>query len=723
VRRLALVIALSVVVLIAPEANAGSVQNTWPALSNPYGIVVDSSDGRVYVANTASSRAYPTGISVIDPAAGNETTLLTALPPNLLAVDPAGRRLYASESTYDASQRSFEVFDLTSMRSLGALPVGGLGIAIDPTAGRAYVAGATYLAMIDTTTLSVISTKAAPASQRWFGAATDVARHRVYVTNLDQYHPTLEVFDSTDLSLISEISLPKMVRFAIVVDPGSGVVYLGSEDPNGYPNEQSELIAVDPDSLAVTATVPVGQLSGGVALAPARHAIYVTDAFSRKFYEIDSMSLTVTQTYWLTGYPSQIAMHPDGRLYIVFPAFAAYCCGSVGAFTFDNSAPVVWGLSFDPAAPVTNSLVQVRAQHSDPDWLPWSGTPDPTLIAYQWSLNGNPIAGATQPTIDLSVPGHGDRGDTISVRITATDPQGASDSEIGSFIIGNAAPTVSMNLSNTAPHTNDVITAAATASDADGDAVALSYQWLRNGTPVAGATGTSFDLSVIGDRGDTITAEVTGSDGHGGVTVASVDAVVADTPPTLFRVDVSTTSPRTNDILVITPVATDLDGDVLYYRYTVKVNGIERICCAGGVPVLMNLAYPGWGDRGDRIDIEAQAGDGMLGSNVLTLSLVVADSPPDVAVGLNTATPAPKDVLVATASASDADGDPISPFTYTWRVGKKVVRTTTSATTDSLNLAGIANNGDVVTVIVTASDGSATGSSQATATVTASPKR
>jgi hypothetical protein len=40
-----------------------------------------------------------------------------------------------------------------------------------------------------------------------------------------------------------------------------------------------------------------------------------------------------------------------------------------------------------------------------------------------------------------------------------------------------------------------------------------------------------------------------------------------------------------------------------------------------------------------------------------------------------------------------------------------------------LNLAGIANNGDVVTVIVTASDGSATGSSQATATVTASPKR
>jgi len=200
--------------------------------------------------------------------------------------------------------------------------------------------------------------------------------------------------------------------------------------------------------------------------------------------------------------------------------------------------------------------------------------------------------------------------------------------------------------------------------------------------------------------------------------------VVLDSAPVVIRIDVSSAAPRTNDILVLSPVATDVDGDVLYWSYTVWVNGIVRICCAGGIPLRMNLAYPGWGDHGDRIDIQAQAGDGLLGSAVATRTLFVANSAPDVAVSLNTRTPSLRDILVAAASGSDADGDAVT-FTYTWWQNKKTLRTTTtSATTDSFDLAGNFNNGDAISVVVTANDGFATSlPATDTATVTANKNR
>ena len=74
-------------------------------------------------------------------------------------------------------------------------------------------------------------------------------------------------------------------------------------------------------------------------------------------------------------------------------------------------------------------------------------------------------------------------------------------------------------------------------------------------------------------------------------------------------------------------------------------------------------------------------------------------------VSLNTTTPTAKSRLVVTAVSSDADGDPVT-FTYAWLINKKVRQTTTTtATTNVFDLAGRVNNGDVVTVTVTATDG------------------
>src|SRR5207248_669196 len=133
-------------------------------------------------------------------------------------------------------------------------------------------------------------------------------------------------------------------------------------------------------------------------------------------------------------YPYQAAMHSDGRLYIVFPGYGGG--GSfLGALTFENSTPTIGGISFQPSAPRSDSLLRAVPAYRDPDWDPASGVPDPTVLTYQWFRNGAALPGTTAATLDLSVPGSGDRGDTIGVRVTATDPQGASASAMGSVTI------------------------------------------------------------------------------------------------------------------------------------------------------------------------------------------------------------------------------------------------------------------------------------------------
>jgi hypothetical protein len=95
---------------------------------------------------------------------------------------------------------------------------------------------------------------------------------------------------------------------------------------------------------------------------------------------------------------------------------------------------------------------------------------------------------------------------------------------------------------------------------------------------------------------------------------------------------------------------------------------------------------------------------------------VVANSSPTVTVTVNDATPRTNDVLLATAAAQDADSDPLT-VTYTWSVNGVVKQTGASSSFD-LGVKGQGDNGDVVTVTATATDGTASATVDASATVT-----
>ena len=151
----------------------------------------------------------------------------------------------------------------------------------------------------------------------------------------------------------------------------------------------------------------------------------------------------------------------------------------------------------------------------------------PTSYAYQWLRDGSPIAGATSSSYTLVL---ADAGTHVWVRVTAKR-SGYLDGEATSLSVGPIAAPV---IANTAPPT---VTGTAqvgqrlTSTNGTWTNAPTSFtrQWLRDGSPIAGATGATYDL-VAADQGTKISVRVTASRaGHvdGVATSAQVGPVTA----------------------------------------------------------------------------------------------------------------------------------------------------------------------------------------------------
>jgi VCBS repeat-containing protein len=99
-----------------------------------------------------------------------------------------------------------------------------------------------------------------------------------------------------------------------------------------------------------------------------------------------------------------------------------------------NSPPVVNSVTISPSSATTNKTLTATIDATDPDG-------DTLSYSYQWFKNGNPLAGESNQTLDLSVSGNGDKGDVITVQGTASDGLGGSDSKTSDpLTIGDSRP-------------------------------------------------------------------------------------------------------------------------------------------------------------------------------------------------------------------------------------------------------------------------------------------
>ncbi len=157
-----------------------------------------------------------------------------------------------------------------------------MGIAADPTTGRAYIANVTLdeVAVIDTATRREITRIKDIYSPSFI--AIDSTRHRVYIGNADiktkgktNY---LTVVDSRTNTIVKKITTAANSRPA--VDAATGKVYAASF-------ATGEVAVIDPDSLTIVARIQTGATPNKIAIDSKRRVAYTSNLFKKTFTVID----------------------------------------------------------------------------------------------------------------------------------------------------------------------------------------------------------------------------------------------------------------------------------------------------------------------------------------------------------------------------------------------------------------------------------------------------
>ncbi|MFT3889484.1 MAG: CHAP domain-containing protein [Arachnia sp.] len=143
-------------------------------------------------------------------------------------------------------------------------------------------------------------------------------------------------------------------------------------------------------------------------------------------------------------------------------------------------------------------------------------TPSGTSLAYAWLRNGKAIKGATASTY---TPTADDLGAALSVAITGS-ASGFESATVTTAATGKVAPgTLSTTPTPTVSGTAKVLKKlTASPGTWKPSGVKLTYQWLRDGKAISGATKSSYTPSAD-DQGKRLTVKVTGS--KAGYTTAS----------------------------------------------------------------------------------------------------------------------------------------------------------------------------------------------------------
>ena len=334
----------------------------------------------------------------------------------------------------------------------------------------------------------------------------------------------------------------------------------------------------------------------------------------------------------------------------------------------------------------------------------YSGFSDPQGDAdastYEWTVNGSSAGSAS------TFAGSFGKGDSVVCTVTPSDGTDLGTPLSDSLIVSNTAPEVaSVSISPSSPDTDDVLTASASTSDADGDSVSVSYDWYVDGSFVASGT-TTLDGATYFDAGQTVYVEATPDDGDDlGTPVSSAVVTVGNSAPSISSVTVSPDPAIPSDTLLCSYSGySDPDGDADASTYAWDVNGTG----AGSASTLSG-AFVG----GDVVTCTVTPSDGSDSGSPLSDAVVIGNTPPEVtAVSISPASPDTADVLVASASTTDADGDTVT-LTYDWSVDGGYV--TTGSTLDG---ATFFDRDQVVEVTATPHDGTEFGTSMTSSSVT-----
>ncbi|MCO4744079.1 MAG: hypothetical protein KC912_04775 [Proteobacteria bacterium] len=346
----------------------------------------------------------------------------------------------------------------------------------------------------------------------------------------------------------------------------------------------------------------------------------------------------------------------------------------------DNTPPTLTGAAITPSsADTTQSLTCTGLGSADADG-------QSVNVTYAWT-----VAGSAAGTGSSLASGVARKGQDVSCTVTPNDGVDSGTARTANLTVGNATPGVpSVQVGPVGATSADSLNCQAIASDPDGDSLSYDYTWTISGATVG--TGSTLASGVV-SPGDVVACEVRADDGDASGPVGSASLTIANEPPVIGTVTLSTTSPATGDDIVCSTTASDPDGDDVTISYTWYINNSP---ISGNTDTLSSgFTY------GDTVECRATASDGADSASRTSATATVINTRPSVSgvsVSPGTATAA-QALTCSYGSLTDPDTNQSPTVRYEWKIGNATVGSS------AVLPAFTATRGDTATCNVTPNDG------------------
>ena len=232
-------------------------------------------------------------------------------------------------------------------------------------------------------------------------------------------------------------------------------------------------------------------------------------------------------------------------------------------------------------------------------------------------------------------------------------------------------------------------------TDPQGDSITYSYQWIQDDVPVDNEAETlSSELTA---KGEVWKVRVRASDGLLESDYVEASLVIGNAPP-VVTVSIAPEIATTEDELTLVIEASDPDDDELSFTYSWMQDGSDTGFSDASVAASATTRDEEW-------SVTVVANDGELDSESAQASITIQNALPVVSeLTLSPEEVYEGDVITATLTSTDADGDPIT-LTYAWSVDGSLVQTSES----SILTSDLFAKGNQVSVAVTPNDGTEDG--------------
>jgi hypothetical protein len=408
-----------------------------------------------------------------------------------------------------------------------------------------------------------------------------------------------------------------IVCTATATDPDGGspaITYGWTGGATGAELPLTSIIAASGDTLTCTATaedlygdtamgtasITLGNRSPSVSVslspaAPTKHDTLTCTASGITDPDYDSTTLTFTWTVGGSPMPASSTPGTISTLAAVFLAGQTVACradiddgkGGTGTDTASteivNSAPEVTSVTLTPSELYTNDTVTAMTSTTDSDG-------DELTITYAFIVDDDTVQNGSSNTLDGAV--YFNKGQTVSVTVTADDTTGTGSLSSDSVAVLNSVPTEPTVSIDSSSGLTCIIDEEST--DADGDPVTYTFDWDVDDTPYTDTDTTTHDGDTVPNdalgAGETWTCEVTPNDGEESGDSASDSYETDEAPPTCISVELNGTPSQ----YLTVPQSSDFDLDPIsgstiegwIYNTTKSSKGY----------ILESRGFDGWGN-------------------------------------------------------------------------------------------------------------------------------